>query len=178
MLNRLIDKYVTPVMSAQGFRKTQLVWNRDKLDFVHMLDIQKSRWNDKTNTQFTINIGVCLRRVWQIYWDQLPPRVVRECDCFPCIRVGYLIANSSTPKDIWWSLTSPADIDLIGAELQNILSNKCIPFLNKLNSIHVIKALAEDPAFRKFPADMLYYAILKHLAGERVEAVKLLKTML
>lgn len=178
MITLLVDKFVTPIMSAYGFRKAQLVWNREKDGIVHMFNIQLSQWNDKDNIHFTINLGVCIKRVWQIYWNKMPPRIIRESDCFPCLRVGYLLSEGTHQKDVWWLLKSSEDIASVGNELQDVIQNKCIPFLDKLDSAKAVLTVIEDPVFRKYPAETLFYAILKHLTGASIEASQLLNTLL
>jgi len=178
LLASLVRQYVAPLLSAYDFRKSKLVWNRRRLEIIQVLDIQVSRWSDKEELSFTINLGVLVERVWQILWDKPVPKTVQEADCFPRMRVSYLLEEGPLRKDIWWAITQTTDLDALGPELQSVLSEKCIPFLDRLDSVNGVILLAEDPALRRCPAEVLSYAILKRIAGAREDSQQILSSLL
>lgn len=178
MLGSLVDKYVASLLDSRGFRRSRLVWNREQAGIVHVLDVQVSRWSDAASVGFTVNLGVWIEELWKICWDKKPPAMIQESECFPRLRVGQLLGNGPLHKDVWWTLAAPEDVDAVGSELQGILVVKCIPFLDKCNSIAAALAAAEDPALRRFPAERVSYAILTHLAGQWDHADRMLSEML
>ena len=93
------------------------------------------------------------------------PTPVEEVDCFPRWRISKLIGSV---RDVWWTVSSDADVEKIGTELQQILLEKCIPFMDKIDSLDEVMAIAEEPFLRSLPAATLRYAILKHLSGAPV----------
>ena len=175
LIASLAKAYITPVLSAHGFRRSGLTWNRRLPGIVHVLNIQVSRWSDEEQVHFTVNIGVSVEQVWRICRDKPVPKTVRESDCFPRSRVSYVM---DSVRDIWWVLGTPADVERTGIEIQDILLNKCIPFLSKQDSLGGIVAVADDPALRRMPVEQLSYAILKHLTGARAEARQILDAWL
>ena len=174
----LVSCYVAPLLSASGFRKSKLVWNRRRYEIIQVLDIQVSRWSDEEELRFTINLGVLAEETRPILCDKPMPRTVQEADCFPRLRISYLLDEGPLRRDTWWTITQMTNLDAMGIDLQGVLSTRCIPFLDKLDSIGAILALAEDPLLRRFPAELLSYAILKHLAGARQESQQILGNLL
>jgi len=176
MITLLVDRFIKPIMSANSFRKDKLTWNRGKGEIIHLLDIQKSQWNDKNDISFTINLGVCVKSERQIFWNKPFPKTIRRLDCFLYLRVGRLFDN----HDHWWTLKPSDDIDRVGKKLQEIIENKCIPFLDNLDSINKAIAFVENEVLNQYPAPsaLIRYAILKYLNHLPDEAYKILNTLL
>ncbi|NLX60550.1 MAG: DUF4304 domain-containing protein [Phycisphaerae bacterium] len=155
-----------------------MVWNRQKEGIVHALDIQRSQWNDKEATSFTINMGVCVRDAQFLATGKVIPSVVTGKYCYPHLRVGDVLGRGGLRHDVWWTLKTDDDVPLVGNEVRCVLQDKCIPFLDTLDSIGAVAALAEDPVFRRFPAERLSYATLRYVAGEHEEARSILIAMM
>ncbi len=179
MLASIVNEYVAPLLLSKGFRRSKLVWNRRLDGMTHVLDIQRSKWSDAESTSFTVNLGVWIEHLWRIYWDKTkPPTTIRESECFPSVRVGQLLGEGPLHKDVWWTIKDPNDVSAVGYELRDILATKCIPFLDKLDSIDAVLTAVEDPMLRRFPGGRLSYAVLNFLAGQRAEATEILAEML
>jgi hypothetical protein len=147
-------------------------------DVTHVLDIQLDKWSSREKLGFTVNLGVFVEQVWRVVWDKPVDETIQEVNCFPRLRIGQLIGPGPLHKDVSWTIDATTDIDLVGAELQGILVDKGLPFLDKLDSISAALAVAEDPMLRRLPAERLYYAVLKHLSGAPAEAQGVLNDML
>jgi hypothetical protein len=143
---------------------------------IHVVDIQVDRWSSEQNASFTMNLGVCVERVWRIVWDEPLPAPVKEVDCFPRWRIGDVMMGR--PGDVWWTVETSADLERTGSELREVLKEKCIPFMDKLTSLEAVVAAASAPMLRRHPAGLLGYAILKHLTGGVAEAAQLLNALL
>jgi hypothetical protein len=178
MLTSFIARHVAPLLHAHGFHRSGLVWNRIQPGVIHVIDVQRGTQISLQEVDFTINVGVLLDSLWHIVEHRSLPRVVRELDCFPRLRVGQLLGSGWPSKDVWWTLTTSCDLDALGATVRDVLEIKCTPFLDTLTSISSVLAVAEDPVLRRLPIDRLSYAVLKHLAGRREEANQLLTEML
>jgi len=79
--------------------------------------------------------------------------------------------------DVWWTIGA-RDVEGVGLELRFILLEKCIPFMDTLDSLSAAVRAAEDPVLRRFPAELLSYAILMHLFGETAQAAQILNALL
>lgn len=183
MINLLIDDFVAPIMVANGFHRNKFTWNRKikESDIIHVLNVQQSRWNDADSKNITINIGVCITKMWEIYsGKERLPAIVGTSYCFPCLRVGQLLGEGPlrNRKDVWWKLHTQDDINVVAIQLQNVLNDNCLLFLNRLDSYHTILDLAKDPMLHRFPAERLLYAILQSLAGHYEDANKNLNEIL
>jgi Domain of unknown function (DUF4304) len=175
LVTYLAKNYFDPVLLSHGFQRSGLICNRRLPCLVHVLDIQLSNWSGGNSAEFTMNLGVWIEQVWRVCWDKAVPTTLKETDCFPRWRVADVLGSA---KDVWWTVASHADVEVVGIELQDILLNQCIPFMDSLDSIGAVVAVAEDPVLRRFPAELLSYAILKHLSGEPKAASRILRALL
>lgn len=141
---------------------------------VHVLDIQTSRWHGDKTAVFTMNLGIWIEQVWRISRDKPVPTTIKEIDCFPRWRISYPMGSAT---DVWWTVGA-RDVDGVGLELQGILLEKCIPFMDTLDSLSAVMAVAENPVLRRPPPGLLAYAVMKHLLGEPAEAKSHLSALL
>ena len=178
MLDPMIDKYVAPLLSSKGFRRSKLVWNRRLDGITHVLDIQLSKGSSSKDCSFTVNLGAFFGQVWRAVWDKPVAKTIQEDDCFPRLRIGQLIGEGPLHKDLWWKLDATTDIDAVGSALQGVLLSKALPFLDSLDSINAALTVVEKPMLRRFPAERLYHAAMKCVAGRRGEATEILTEML
>jgi hypothetical protein len=119
-----------------------------------------------------------MAKVWCLCRDREPQSAIREADCFPCLRIGQFLGEERGQRDAWWTLEAPSDIQSTGRDIGAIVTGTCMPFLGGLDSVNSVLAVADRPELRRFAAERLCYAALKHLAGERSEATEILCTML
>ncbi|MEQ5777143.1 DUF4304 domain-containing protein [Thalassospira sp. NFXS8] len=163
MLADLIKNYVTPLLKQHGFKKKGLTWNKSNDGFVQVVNFQLSRFNSDVEKDFTINIGVFNSQVWKKCWGKEPPKVIKEEDCFPRMRVGRLL---NKPTDHWWTYDANTNDSGIGKEIKGILGEKCLPFLNAM--------LDQNEVFRFYSVhteclmliEKVYLAIIKHDVGD------------
>jgi hypothetical protein len=169
MIHVLDKKFLAPLLRGQGFKKKNLTWNRTNVDIVHVLDIQLSRFSNLEEIQLTVNIGICMHAVRAIYWGKEIPSFIEEIDCFPRFRIGKFLSDFQPDAlDRWWSLRNKDDIDKVGRELQVILSERVIPFLNRITTMPQVKIFCDANPLHLFPADKLNFAILDYLMDDRV----------
>jgi hypothetical protein len=165
MLEQLSSEYIAPLLQAAGLAKHRLIWNRRVDGLVHVVHIQASRWNDADECAFAISVGVSVAQVYRIVWGKELPKVVREEDCLPRFRYGYL-PGAAIGKDVWWKLHGEADIERVGPEVARAIEEKCLPILDGCRSIQDVLVLAHDYDQWKQVAEKLEYAVLTCLAGQ------------
>jgi hypothetical protein len=108
---------------------------------------------------------VSVAQVYRIVWGKELPKVVREEDCLPRFRYGYL-PGAAIGKDVWWKLHGEADIERVGPEVARAIEEKCLPILDGCRSIQDVLVLAHDYDQWKQVAEKLEYAVLTCLAGQ------------
>lgn len=163
------------MLKEQGFKKSQLTFTRQLENIAFLIDIQKSRWNDKNEAQFTLNIGIYVPGVFSTYINNAEPTKVKieHCTCY--IRLGMLASN---PKDIWWKLSQTDSFEIdnqVNQELIEKLNDLVFPFFSKFeSSLDVAKFLASDlgKEFNQlFPLSkaqrLAYSAIIYFKLGEK-----------
>jgi hypothetical protein len=172
-ISSLVKAFLSPVLTAHGFGGGLMVWNRRIGDLAHVLEFQRSRWNAK---EFTVDLGVCVRQAWEIYRGMSLPDNVREYDCYPRLRIGNILGDGR--MDIWWTLREVADFESVGVEVRKVILENCLPFLDSMNSFASVVAFADRPVKYRHPEELLRYAVLKHLSGDRDAARLILNNML
>ena len=176
MLEQLSSQHIAPVLRAAGFAKHRLIWNRCVDGLVHVVHIQASRWNDADECAFAMSVGVSVAQVHRIVWGKELPKVVREEDCLPRFRYGYL-PGVAIGKDVWWKLHGEADIELVGSEVVRAIEEKCLPVLDGCRSIQDVLELADGYDQWKQVAEKLEYAVLTCLAGQEEAGLAMLDAM-
>ena len=135
LLNEFIETYITSELKAEGFRKKGTTWNRLNNDIIEVIDVQKGRIKNDGGVDFTINIGLWIEDVWRLCWDKPTLGFVKEEDCFPRFRIGFLLENYKAKfLDKWWVLSEKKDMPTLGAEIRSVLYEKCFPFFKQFNS--------------------------------------------
>lgn len=168
MIRKLDKTFLSPLLGQRGFKKKGLAWNHGPGDIVHVLDFQISKFSDPGRIDFTINLGIWMRPVWTVYTGKQTPAFIKESDCWPSYRVGQVLADfRSDAKDLWWVLTSEDDVERIGVEICTIVSDKCLPFLDRFKSLEDVKQFYDTVELRLMPGGKLYLAVLSNLLGDR-----------
>ena len=132
-LNSILKNNVTPLLKEVGFSKRRLVYVKDIGEISWLVDIQKSRWNDEVEAQFTLNCGVYVPDVLSTYANMAEPTRLKIEHCCCSARIGMLIPEK---RDLWWKLreNDPATSNNeIGQDLQRKLKDFVIPFLSKVD---------------------------------------------
>lgn len=168
MIRKLEKTFLSPLLGQYGFKKKGLAWNYGAGDIVRVLDFQISKFSSPDRIDFTINLGIWMRPVWTVYTGKQAPAFIKEGDCWPSYRVGQVLADfRPDATDLWWTLTSEDEVERIGGEVCTIVSDKCLPFLNRFRSLEDVKRFYDTVELRLMPGGKLYLAILSHLLGDR-----------
>ena len=94
MIKDLIRIYIAPFLKRVGFKKKGTTWNREVNGVVHVIDIQASKARADGSESFTINIGLSINELWKIFWNKDVPQFMKEENCYPRFRLGYLLSGS------------------------------------------------------------------------------------
>ena len=105
----LLRDQVGPLLRAEGFRGSGQSWRLEHPSGnAALIRIQRSRWNTADSVQFTINLAVASKVVWD--WQ-----LTREPGRGPAARPSALYANdcplwrrigAGLGEDGWWTITS------------------------------------------------------------------------
>ena len=166
MIKKLLVAKIDQILEEHQFYQSGTVWNRNYPDFVDVIDLQISKSKDT----FTINAGIADKFVIHACWGMDGSTVVEEPSCTVRTRLGELLYG----RDVWWGLSDENGIE----EVLNGIQDAVIPFLQFNHSIdHMIEALENDPASRRYPPGVIYLALLHHRKGEGDRCREILKSM-
>ncbi|TQV66923.1 DUF4304 domain-containing protein [Exilibacterium tricleocarpae] len=174
MLEELIRLFIAPFLKRIGFKKKGMTWNREANGVVHVIDIQPTRPRENGSEPFTINIGIFMNELWQLFWGKDAPQFIKEEDCYPRFRLGYLLSEFDPKcRDKWWDIQSQKEIETVWKELETLLIGDCLPFFNRIESASDVLDVSIN-AKPSMPAEKLSHAILLNMAGRKAESDQLI----
>lgn len=175
MFKDLIKAHVVPLLRQHGFKKKDLTWNRPKDGIVQVVDFQLSRFSSEGEDDFTINLGVFDSQVWKQCWAKEPPKFIKEEDCFPRIRIGYLLNGfSKESTDHWWACGAEINESELGNEIVGLIERKCLPFLEDMSDRRSVIEFYSAGSDDLMPVEKIYLAIIKNSIGDADSSNKLL----
>ena len=146
-VSAILRSGLTPLLRSHGFRKHGQVYVSERGDVLWIVDVQKSRWNDGTEAQFTINGGVYVPGVVSAYSRRPEPSIPKLVDCCLSVRIGML---DDSKLDKWWKVTAsdaPEDAvdEQISTEIRDRVGNHLLPFLQRFESSVEVAEFLEGP---------------------------------
>lgn len=122
----------------------------------------------------TFNIGFCSLPVWKLVWDKPLPKYLNETDCCPRTRIGYLISSEKNRFiDKWWSLQAPDET--MFAEIRDVISAKCVPFYERMQSLLDLRAVGETLFPSYVVGEQIQHAVLCYLVGDAARCQTILE---
>lgn len=182
LIVELAKHFIHPVLRDSGFTRRLLRWQRRVGDFVDVIDFQPSRWNERTDAEFTVNLGVLLPFVYETCWQSEVPKFPSDVDCTVRRRIGFLLTsgNRAKAKDRWWQLRAPSDLEVTGSQVLSCLTEVGLPFLDRVRSLEAVRNyLLEDKRLGQFtPSDEINLSIVLARLGDAASASKILSGVL
>lgn len=132
LLGHVLRHLVGPRLRELGLRGTTQHWTlpNPARDYA-LLAFQRSRWNDSTEAQFTVNLRVTRRAQWQAAVAGSPwlgPRPSATAEGGPGwdSRLGMLLDPA---VDRWWTLRSAADAPGVVDDVVHLVREVALPHL-------------------------------------------------
>jgi hypothetical protein len=164
-LEAVLRRFLTPLLKQRGFRKRGKRYHADLPELLWLVDATCSV---TTAPEFTVDVGVLIPAVFEVYFGRAAPRNPGSADCTVSARIGLLSAER---LDKWWTLSCDADEKVAGEDLRAVMEAVGLPFLDQFTSrVSVAKFLTEpghdlvDP--RAPTIRLTFAAIIYGLAGD------------
>ncbi len=133
----LVRDRVGPLLRAEGFGGAGQSWRLEHPSGnAALIQVQRSRWNTADSVQFTINLAVASKVVWD--WQ-----LAREPGRGPAARPSALYANDcplwrrigdELGGDGWWTITTGMRLEPVAASVVEALRGRAIPLLGWLST--------------------------------------------
>jgi Domain of unknown function (DUF4304) len=134
-ISRLIKIWLDPPLKSSGFTRKSRTWSRRTNGKIDVVDVQTSRWNRVESGAFTINLGIFLPEVFEIYWGKPAPACPKEWECVVRMRIGRLLGGiDGLKRDQWFDLNTESDVSARGEETSRFLTGLALPFFDSLRS--------------------------------------------
>jgi hypothetical protein len=136
-LEEIVKGSLTPLLRSRGFRKEGSVYRLQRDSMTWLVDLQKSRWNDPQEAQFTLNGGVYIPGTVSVYTGRPEPEKPMIADCCLSVRVGML---DESRRDKWWKVTARDDPraaldESIAEDVCGHVGKLLLPFLERFRSV-------------------------------------------
>ena len=145
-IGEILKKSLLPLMRTRGFCKNGSTYIALRDEVTWLVDVQKSRWNDSHEAQFTINGGVYIPGVVSGYSGRPEPAKPKLVDCCLSVRIGML---DESRLDKWWKLNDADNEEehdeQIAAELSARVGRQLLPFLGRFDSRKEVVAFLTTP---------------------------------
>ena len=146
----LVARHVAPVLRDAGYRKVRFNFRRTLEEVSHVFSVQSSRFRDKDTPSITLNVGVLVPGVREVYGAVKLSSNIDAAHCCIQFRIGMLPYMGG---DAWWDLDakSQAINNAAGEEISSAIRNIGLPFLNEFQTaLSVAKYLEEAGSKDRF----------------------------
>jgi hypothetical protein len=181
-LQSILRNAVTPLLKGQRFIKSRSIYTKALDGVTWVINVQRSIYNTKDQMSFTLNCGISVPGVMEIYAGRKQPSIANVC--IVSARIGMLAEQH---LDTWWDMKpveDSQDIDAdIGIDIAHRLAEHCLPFLERFQTVSdVIDFLLSARCERDRPIDpqsdsiqFIYAGIILHLIGDSTRSEECFK---
>ncbi|WP_081426529.1 DUF4304 domain-containing protein [Sorangium cellulosum] len=137
-INKIIHEALSGALTPYGFKQRGDDYIRRIGDVSHVVNTQRSRWNEGNRVSFTLNCGVHVSHVTSTFRNLPEPAQPKLTDCCISVRIGMLTASR---LDIWWELGDSDDTDehtKVQRDVAMRTTDSMIPFLGRFESEHQV----------------------------------------
>jgi Domain of unknown function (DUF4304) len=149
-LNFILKNYVTKRLREIGFSKNQSTYSKRLDEILWLINIEKSRWNDLNELEFTINCGIYVPGVWSIYANLNEPTNPKVENSSVYFRIGMLTPER---KGIWWKLLKDDSIEtdtIVAEDMVFNIEKFALPFLTKFKNAYDVATFLSSEKEDKF----------------------------
>lgn len=127
LIDDLVKSHLAPILKSAGFRKSGHNFWRDATDWIDVLNIQKSQWNDAWQASFYINLGVYWKEYNRYRGVTYKTKFPHEYDCTVFSRIF-------EPEKKSWTLQPDSDLNQIGGVLNNAVQLVAFKWFDEMHS--------------------------------------------
>jgi hypothetical protein len=106
-----------------------------------IINFQRSRWNSADGVSFTINLSVVCGLLLDPNRSSI--KSAKEYEGHLRRRIGWFLPGQ---KDKWWEITSTTKIDVLSAEIADLVLQVAVPYLSRYLLTKDLVALWESGA--------------------------------
>jgi hypothetical protein len=168
--DEILKNLVFPFFKELGFKKNGNGFNKKIGEITQVVNIQKSRWNNKDNVSFTFNIGFFSAEIYIDFWNKGIPKFIKDYDCQITYRLGQLTKGS----DYWYELNERIEKANLEIEIYENLNHYLKPFIEKTIDLNSLKELIQTDKYAEMTTAELYKIKIFLKVGEIEKGKELL----
>ena len=137
MMTGVLKNELDPALAGRGYRRSKDIYLAIGVGLTALIEIQRSRWNDRSAAQFTFNGGIYVPGTLSRYLQQEEPIRPTVADCCISVRIGML---DQSKLDRWWTLTATdgdmsVQISEMAVEVREQVCGVLVPFLATFQTV-------------------------------------------
>ena len=154
LLNASIKETIVPYLKKDGYKKRAFTWVKECKEVSKVLNIQGSQYNLKTDSRYTVNLGI-FHHDFHMERMGFLGKSLSESSCDVRIRIGELMHG----RDHWWELNTYSDNQRVLEDMMNNIETHAYKWLDSYNSL--------QDMYDQFKKDSCFYdcAIAAHFLG-------------
>jgi hypothetical protein len=163
LFNEMLSTIVTPSLKKMGFTKTQHAFYYSYEGNWGIIDFQKSRQSNSTETIFTINVGVASNRILTFLSKMDANKKPDIWDTQWRVRLGHLLPEN---HDIWWTIDQGTNIGELGQYILDNILNYALPVIHKFIRDEALRDLwlsGKSPSLTNFQRLLFLAPLLKQI---------------
>jgi hypothetical protein len=168
--DEILKNLVFPFFKELGFKKNGNGFNKKIGEITQVVNIQKSRWNNKDNVSFTFNIGFFSAEIYIDFWNKGIPKFIKDYDCQITYRLGQLTKGS----DYWYELNERIEKANLEIEIYENLNHYLKPFIEKTIDLNSLNELIQTDKYAEMTTAELYKIKIFLKVGEIEKGKELL----
>jgi hypothetical protein len=179
-IDEVVRMYVHPQLKRLGFTRKARTWNKSGNTVVNVVNIQHGKENAAQSGSLTVNLGIFVPTVYQIFRGSSPPAFAQIADCVVTARLGFVeTATDATWADgfdFWWNFDVETNTEEVGQDVAHRILVHGIPFLTHISTLAAVHdfLMQRINANNGLPQEYIYLAIIKALLKDIEGAYQLL----
>ena len=145
----LVARHVAPVLRDAGYKKLRFNFRRTLEEVSHVFSIQTGRFRDKATPDVTVNLGIFVPGVLEVYRSTNFPSNIDAAHC----SIDYTIGHVAPELRIgWWNLNAESQSvnDAAGEEIARAIKCFGLPFLSEFQTALSVAKHLEDAGPRDY----------------------------
>jgi len=151
-ITAIVQQGLVAELKRSGFRKQRLSFARRRGQASHLIEVQRSSWNQGADGSFYVNVGVMFDAMQQHLGRPVPEWPMRD-DCGFMVRMEILVADAQAQ----WTVDAQTDVAAVATRLARCVMQGVVVPLDEVTDLQTFEALQwQDAVPWGFPAYSAY----------------------
>jgi len=179
-IESMVTEFIAPLLKKNGFKKKKQIWNRERNNFIDVIEIEELHGSTNDNERFVINIGIFVPSFFKTVWENEYRDFAQDVDALLRLRLEDFCSDFFSEKlNKSWIDLNTDDISNIGTELAKLFEREILPYLDRINDYKALEKYfnSSNSRHKEYLLSRILYALLKYQVGCLDEAKNILESL-